>query len=80
MGVLPLQFLPGESADSLGLTGRETYTIRGLAELDVGSTVTVEVDGGAGSFQALARLDIPADVSVYRAGGLLQGMMQQLTA
>jgi aconitate hydratase len=80
LGVLPLQFLPGESAESLGLSGRETYTIRGLAELDVGSTVTVEVEGGASSFQALARLDIPADVSVYRAGGLLQGMMRQLTA
>jgi aconitate hydratase len=80
LGVLPLQFLPGESAKSLGLTGRETYTIRGLADLDVGSTVTVEIDGGARSFQALARLDIPADVSVYRAGGLLQGMMRQLTA
>jgi aconitate hydratase len=79
LGVLPLQFLPGESAASLGLTGRETYTIRGLADLGVGSTVTVEVDGGARSFQALARLDIPADVSVYRAGGLLQGMMRQLT-
>ena len=80
LGVLPLQFLPGESAESLGLTGRETYTIRGLADLEVGSTVTVEVDGGARSFQALARLDIPADVSVYRSGGLLQGMMRQLTA
>jgi aconitate hydratase A / 2-methylisocitrate dehydratase len=80
LGVLPLQFLPGESAESLGLTGRETFTIRGLADLDVGSTVTVEVDGGARSFRALARLDIPADVSVYRAGGLLQGMMRQLTA
>jgi aconitate hydratase len=80
LGVLPLQFLPGESAKSLGLTGRETYTIRGLADLDVGSTVTVEIDGGARSFQALARLDIPADVNVYRAGGLLQGMMRQLTA
>jgi aconitate hydratase len=80
LGVLPLQFVPGESAKSLGLTGRETYTIRGLADLGVGSTVTVEVDGGASSFQALARLDIPADVSVYRAGGLLQGMMRQLTA
>jgi aconitate hydratase len=80
LGVLPLQFLPGESAESLGLTGRETYTIRGLADLEVGSTVTVEVDGGASSFQALARLDIPADISVYRSGGLLQGMMRQLTA
>jgi aconitate hydratase len=80
LGVLPLQFVPGESAESLGLTGRETYTIRGLADLEVGSTVTVEVDGGARSFRALARLDIPADISVFRAGGLLQGMMRQLTA
>jgi aconitate hydratase len=78
LGVIPLQFMPGESAESLGITGSETFTIRGLAELGVGSEVTVELDGGARSFQALARLDAQADVTVYRAGGLLQMMLAEL--
>ena len=78
LGVIPLQFADGESAESLGLTGTETFTIRGLADLDVGSHVKVDVDGGARSFTCLARLDAPADVKVYRAGGLLQMVMSQL--
>jgi aconitate hydratase len=78
LGVIPLQFADGESAESLGLTGTETLTIRGLADLDVGSQVVVDVDGGARSFTCLARLDAPADVKVYRAGGLLQMVMHQL--
>ncbi len=78
LGVLPVQFDAGDSAESLGLTGRETYTIRGLGELEVGSRVTVELNGGERSFDAVARLDIPADVTVYRSGGLLQMMMRRL--
>jgi aconitate hydratase len=78
LGVIPLEFMPGESAETLGLTGEETYTIRGLADLGVGSEVTVELDGGTRSFRALARLDAEADVTVYRDGGLLQMMMLQL--
>ena len=69
LGVIPLQFADGESAESLGLTGTETFTIRGLADLDVGSHVEVDVDGGARSFTCLARLDAPADVKVYRTAG-----------
>src|SRR6185437_4812802 len=80
LGVIPLQFLEGDSAESLGITGTETFTIRGLGELEVGSEVTVEVDGGARRFQTLARLDAQADVTVYRAGGLLQMMMAELAA
>ncbi len=80
LGVIPLQFAEGESAATLGLDGTETYTIRGLAGLDVGSHVEVAVDGGARSFTCLARLDAPADVKVYRAGGLLQMVMHQLMA
>ena len=80
LGVIPLQFADGESAESLGLTGTETLTIRDLADLDVGSQVVVEVDGGARSFTCLARLDAPADVKVYRDGGLLQMVMHQLMA
>jgi aconitate hydratase len=78
LGVIPLQFREGDSAESLGLDGTETYTIRGLGELDVGSSVTVEVNGGERSFECLARLDAPADVTTYRAGGLLQMVMRQL--
>ena len=78
LGVIPLQFREGDSAESLGLDGTETYTIRGLGALDVGSTVTVEVNGGERSFECLARLDAPADVTTYRAGGLLQMVMRQL--
>jgi len=78
LGVIPLQFREGDSAESLGLDGAETYTIRGLGELEVGSTVTVEVNGGERSFECLARLDAPADVTTYRAGGLLQMVMRQL--
>ena len=80
LGVIPLQFLEGDSAESLGITGTETFTIRGLGELEVGSEVTVELDGGARSFRTLARLDAQADVTVYRAGGLLQMMMAELAA
>ncbi len=80
LGVIPLQFLPGESAETLGLTGEETYTIRGLGELGVADEVTVEVDGGARSFRTLARLDAEADVVIYRDGGLLQMMMLRLAS
>ncbi len=79
LGVIPLQFLPGDSAESLGLTGRETFTIRGLGEIGVGDKVEVEVDGGAKRFMTLARLDAPADVRVYRQGGLMQMMLSELT-
>jgi aconitate hydratase len=77
--VNPLQYRGGDSAESLGIAGTETFTIRGLGELEVGSEVTVELDGGARSFRVLARLDAQADVTVYRAGGLLQMMMAGFT-
>ncbi len=78
LGVIPLQFREGDSPETLGLDGTETFTIRGLGELDVGSSVTVELNGGERSFECLARLDAPADVTTYRAGGLLQMVMRQL--
>jgi aconitate hydratase len=80
LSVLPLQFVDGESAASLGFTGEETFTIRGLDAVGVGDTVTVEVNGGERSFRALARLDAEADVRIYRAGGLLQMMLAELAA
>jgi aconitate hydratase len=78
LGVLPLQFTDGDSATSLGISGEETFTIRGLDVVGVGDTVTVEINGGERSFQALARLDADADVRIFRAGGLLQMMMAEL--
>ena len=75
MGILPLQFKPGENAESLGLTGQETLTIRGLAAgLRPRQEVTVDVaatDGTTRSFTALARLDTPVDIHYYANGGIL---------
>jgi aconitate hydratase A / 2-methylisocitrate dehydratase len=80
LGVVPLQFLPGESAATLGLTGEETFTIRGIGELGVGDSVEVEVNGGERTFRVLARLDADADVTIFRSGGLLQMMMQRMAS
>jgi len=59
-------------------TGVDEAVWRGLADLGVGSEVTVELNGGGRGFRTLARLDADADVTVYRDGGLLQMMMQRL--
>jgi aconitate hydratase len=82
MGVLPLQFKEGESAASLGLTGREVFTIHGLeAGPQPRSTLTVEaVDeaGAARSFEVLCRLDGPIEVDYYRAGGILPAVLRRI--
>ncbi len=82
MGVLPLQFLPGENAASLGLTGREAYTIVGVAELAPHQVVTViarsDDDGSERSFQAIARLDGPIEVDYLRQGGILPAVLRRL--
>ena len=82
MGVLPLQFLPGESAASLGLTGREVLTIHGLETgPEPRSSLTVEaVDeaGTARSFEVLCRLDGPIEVDYYRAGGILPAVLRRI--
>jgi aconitate hydratase len=81
MGVLPLQFAPGESAQSLGLTGEETYTIAGLADHEgVPHTVTVRTDSpeGGHEFTADVRIDTPAEAEYYRHGGILQYVLRQL--
>ncbi len=84
MGVLPLQFLPGESAASLGLTGREAYTIAGMTELAPRQVVTVvarsDVDGAERRFGAIARLDGPIDVDYLRQGGILPSVLRRLAA
>jgi aconitate hydratase len=82
MGVLPLQFMPGHTADSLGLDGRERYDIEGIeTRLQPKMTVTVRAtreDGRTITFQTMARLDTPVDVEYYRHGGILPYVARQL--
>ncbi|MXZ12760.1 MAG: aconitate hydratase AcnA [Candidatus Dadabacteria bacterium] len=82
MGVLPLQFEEGESAESLGLTGFETFSISGISEdLYPGKRMTVTVtdpDGGQREFCATCRLDTPVEVEYYRNGGILQTVLRQM--
>jgi aconitate hydratase len=85
MGILPLEFPEGQSAESLGLDGRETYAVGGLAaglagEFEKGLEVTVRAAGAAGekSFRARVRLDTPQELRYYRHGGILQYVLRQL--
>ena len=86
MGVLPLQFLPGQSADSLGLTGSEAFSIAGLEVLNQGATpktVTVSAVDSAGvatSFEARVRIDTPTEADYYRHGGVIPFVLRQLAA
>lgn len=86
MGVLPLQFPEGETADSLGLTGEETISVTGITELNEGSTpATVSVsatkpDGTVTSFDAVVRIDTPGEADYYRNGGILQFVLRSLLA
>lgn len=82
MGILPLQFRQGENKESLGLTGREVFDIVGIEQgLKPRQEVTVKVtreDGSTFSFQTLARLDSPIDVTYYENGGILLTVLRRL--
>ncbi len=82
MGVLPLQFEEGESPESLGLTGRETFDITGIADgLAPGERVQVvarDDDGKETRFKALVRLDSDVDVEYYRNGGILHTVLRKM--
>jgi aconitate hydratase len=84
MGVLPLQFAAGEDAQTLGLTGTETFDVTGVAEgLTPGKKIAVTATAGDGtkkSFTATLRLDTPNEVDYYRHGGILQFVLRQMTA
>ncbi|MFC2473759.1 MAG: aconitate hydratase, partial [Actinomyces sp.] len=86
MGVVPLQFPAGQSAESLGLDGTETFTITGLTALNEGTTPrTVAVaaqnaDGSAVSFDAVVRIDTPGEADYFRHGGILQYVLRQLAS
>jgi aconitate hydratase len=79
MGVLPLQFPEGESADSLGLTGEETFSVTGVTELNDGNTPrTVKVKAGDVEFDAVVRIDTPGEADYYRHGGIMQYVLRNL--
>ncbi len=80
MGVLPLQFPEGASAESLGLTGEETFSISGITALNEGgipSTVKVTTDTGV-EFDATVRIDTPGEADYYRNGGIMQYVLRSL--
>ncbi|GIW88951.1 MAG: aconitate hydratase [Isosphaeraceae bacterium] len=88
MGILPLQFMPGQSVDALGLTGEEVYDIEGLepilaSEFAHGRDVTVVAtapDGTRRSFPARVRIDTPQEIRYYQHGGILPYVLRQLLA
>jgi aconitate hydratase len=81
MGVLPLQYLDGESAESLGLTGEEEFSVTGVTGLNDGTTpreVTVRADDK--EFRVRLRIDTPGEADYYRHGGILQYVLRSLLA
>jgi len=90
MGILPLQFLPGENAEALKLTGEEVFEIAGIGEViekfSSGRKITVRVKGGmmgefqASEFQASVRIDTPQEALYFANGGILQYVLRQLLA
>jgi aconitate hydratase len=85
MGILPLQFLPGENAETLNLTGEEVFEIAGIREVvekfSSGRKIAVRVRGGkTAEFQAVVRIDTPQEALYYANGGILQYVLRQLLA
>ena len=82
MGVLPLEFLPGENPKSLGLTGLEIFDFEGLAQnFEPRKKIKVtarDADGKVKNFTALARVDTPFEVAYYQHGGILQYVLRQM--
>jgi aconitate hydratase len=85
MGVLPMQFVDGQTRESLGLTGQETYAISGIpaAVNSAGktrATVTATLDGKTTTFDVHVRVDTPVEADYYRNGGILPFVLRQLAA
>jgi aconitate hydratase len=86
MGILPLQFLPEESAQTLGLSGEEVFDLAGLAEIlsegfPRGRVLTVRAtrtDGSKLDFRTTVRIDTPQELQYYRHGGILEFVLRQL--
>jgi aconitate hydratase len=83
MGVLPMQFLPGENRESLGLTGFEVYSIEGIPQavaLGANARVWAKSDAGDKTFEVRVRIDTPQEAEYYRNGGILPYVVRQLAA
>jgi aconitate hydratase len=81
MGVLPIQFKPGENAQTLGLTGTEVYSLEGLTDLHPKQDVVIRTwsaEGGEKAFTATARLDTPVEITYYRNGGILHTVLRAM--
>jgi aconitate hydratase len=79
MGVLPLQYKPGESAETLGLTGHEAFSVRGIEEMNSGNIPNeVEVTADGKHFNAIVRIDTPGEAGYYRHGGIMQYVLRSL--
>ena len=79
MGILPLQFAPGQNPGSLGLTGKERYDILGLGEMPKELAVTATSDDGKViGFKVLVRIDTPQELQYYKHGGILEYVLRQL--
>jgi aconitate hydratase len=83
MGVLPLQYPEGETAESLGLSGEETFDVSGVTELNEGRTpatvkVTATQDGEPVTFDAVLRIDTPGEANYYRHGGIMHYVLRSL--
>jgi len=82
MGILPLQFVAGENAQSLGLTGEEIFEISAISDLvrKFAAGKQVKVRAGQKEFSALVRIDTPQEAQYYANGGILQFVLRQLIA
>jgi len=77
MGIIPLQYKDGQTADSIGLTGREKFTIRLPNDITTGQTIEIQVDSGK-SFEALVRFDTDVELAYFHHGGILNYMIRQM--
>ena len=80
MGILPLQFLPGETPDTLGLNGQETFDIEGISSLTLAQKLAIRAtspDGKVKTFTVLARIDTPNELEYFRHGGILPYVLRQ---
>jgi aconitate hydratase len=79
MGVLPLQFKNGDSAQSLGLTGEEEFSILGITAFNTGKVPKeLTVSAGSKTFAATVRIDTPGEADYYRHGGIMQYVLRSL--
>jgi len=83
MGILPLQYLPGQNAESLGISGLERFTLTGISggSLEPKARITVratDANGAVRSFEVVSRIDTPVEVSYYENGGILQTVLRSM--